>query len=111
MIIIIIIPVEHTPDVFSDKMVNFSNMIRYHSDFIFVFGLVAFLAQLQLLHLLRYNATIAMLGTILRKSAGDILAYAVIAWLVFLGFSSVAALTFWNMKDYSTFGQVVICLV
>ncbi len=83
-------------------------LVRYHSDFLLVFGLVAFLAQLQLLHLLRYNATIARLGSMLRKAAGNILAYVSIAGILLIAFSSAAALTFWNMKDYATFGQVII---
>ncbi len=97
--------------VFSDKMANCGTLVRYNSDFLLVLGLVAFLAQLQLLHLLRYNATIAMLGTMLRKSVGDILAYALIAGIVFIAFSSLAALTFWTMKNYATFGQVHICTI
>ena len=92
--------------VISDKVTNFGTLAQYNSEFLVVFGLVAFLAQLQLLHLLRYNATIAMLGTMLKKSVADMLAYALIGGIIFIAFSSVAALTLWTMRDYSTFGQV-----
>ena len=87
-------------------MASFKNVTHYNSQFLLCLGLVAFLAQLQLLHLLRYNATIAMLGTMLRRSVRDVLSYAVVAGIVFTGFSSVAALTFWTMEDYATYGQV-----
>ncbi len=92
--------------VFSDRMASFENITHYNSQFLIFLGLVAFLAQLQLLHILRYNATIAMLGTMLRKSVGDMLSYAVLAAIVFMGFSSVAALTFWTMEDYATYAKV-----
>ncbi len=94
--------------VFSDRMISFRHVTDYNQQFLLFLGLVAFLAQLQLLHLLRYNATIAMLGTMLRKSVGDMLSYAVLGGIVFMGFSSVAALTFWIMEDYATYGKVTV---
>ncbi len=74
--------------------------------FLLFIGLVAFLAQLQLLHLLRYNATIAMLATTLKQCGGDLLAYALVGGIVFMAFVSVATLSFWDIKEYSSFGQV-----
>ena len=94
--------------VFSDRMVSFKHVTDFNSQFLIFLGVVAFLAQLQLLHLLRYNATIAMLGTMLRKSFGDVLSYAVLGGIVFMGFSCVAALTFWTMEDYATYGKVTL---
>ncbi len=90
----------------SDKSINFQTVATYNSMFLVLFGTVCFLAQVQILHVLRYNATIAMLGTMLKECATDILAYSFISLLVFMGFVSLAYLTFWTMKDYSTFGQV-----
>ncbi len=108
LLLMLLLLTEANNVVFSDRMISFRCVTDYNQQFLLFLGLVAFLAQLQLLHRLRYNATIAMLGTMLRKSVGDMLSYAVLGGIVFMGFSSVAALTFWTMEDYATFAKVKI---
>ncbi len=49
-----------------------------------------------------------MLATTLKQCSGDLLAYGLIAGIVFMGFVSVATVSFWDMKDYASFGQVNI---
>ncbi len=93
---------------FADKTINFQTLTLFNMLFLLFIGLVAFLAQLQLLHVLRYNATIAMLGTTLKQCGCDLLAYALVGGIVFMAFVCVAALSFWDIKDYSSFGQVSI---
>ena len=65
-------------------------------------GIVAFLTQCQLLHLLRYNKTIAVLGRTLSKSASDMLGFGFIFFIIFLAFTIGANLLFFELYEYST---------
>ena len=69
-------------------------------------GIVAFLTQCQLLHLLRYNKTIAVLGRTLANSASDLLGFGFIFFIIFLAFTIGANLLFSELYEYST---MVIC--
>ena len=55
----------------TDKSVNFQLLARANMVFIMLMSLAAFLTQLAILNILRYNHTIAVLATTLKKSAGD----------------------------------------
>jgi len=50
-------------------------------------GVVAFITQLQLLHLLRYHRTISILGQTLSKSLLNLLSFGFIMGIIFLAFA------------------------
>src|ERR1700733_11532049 len=74
-------------------------------------GLVAFLTQCRLLHILRYNRTISVLGQTLAQSATTILSFSAITGVLFLAFSIGAYLLFFELKDYSSMYQCSLSLL
>ena len=70
-------------------------------------GLVTFLTQCQLLHVLRYNTTIAILGNTLLQSGTTLLSFSIIAAILMAAYSSSATLLFGQMPDYADLGQVI----
>ena len=74
-------------------------------------GFVAFLTQCQLLHLLRYNQTISVLGMTLAKSASSMFSFAVLGSIVFMAFNIGAYLLFFQLKDYSSLYTCSLSLV
>jgi len=65
-------------------------------------GIVAFITQLQLLHLLRYHKTISILGTTLSNALCDLVSFGFIMGVIFLAFTSAIYLMYHNMAAYST---------
>lgn len=70
------------------------------------FGLVAFLAQIQLIHVLRYNKTISVLLAALTSSIGPVMSYLFITLMAIMVFGLVALNSFSDMTEYSTLDQV-----
>ena len=87
---------------FSGKSINFNAVALFDKGYMYCMGLVTFIVQLKLLHILRYNKTIAILATTLSKSAGELLDFGVIAGIPFMAFTCGAALMFNKMEEYSS---------
>ena len=49
------------------KIVSFQPVVYYNKLYLGMIGVVAFITQLQLLHLLRYHKTISILGATLSR--------------------------------------------
>ena len=58
-----------------------------------------------MLHILRYNNTIAVMGTTLSQSAGDLLNFAMTSSILFCAFTCGAAVMFYKMEEYSSLKQ------
>jgi len=65
-------------------------------------GIVAFLVQLQLLHLLRYHRTISILGTTLAHSMWDLMSFGMIMGIIFFSFTSAIYLMYHDIAGYAT---------
>ena len=65
-------------------------------------GIVAFIIQVQLLHLLRYHKTIAILGTTLSHALCDLLSFGFIMAIIFLSFTSAVYLMYHDIAEYAT---------
>ena len=89
------------------KLVSFAPVVKYNDLYLTCMGIVAFFTQLQLLHLLRYNKNVAVLGTTLSKSGWELLSFGVFTFMIFMTFASGAYLLFFKMQAYSTVG---LCL-
>jgi len=86
----------------SGKSINFTLLATFDQCYMYCMGVVTFLATLKLLHLLRYNQTIAVLATTLSASAGDLINFAVVSCIPFMAFASGATLLFYKMEEYSS---------
>ena len=87
---------------FPGKLVSFNPVIYYNNIYLIIMGIVAFLTQCQLLHLLRYNKTIAVLGRTLANSASDMLGFGFIFFIIFLAFTIGTNQLFFELYEYST---------
>jgi len=88
--------------VMSGKIVSFQPVVHYNVMYLVLIGIVAFLTQLQLLHLLRYHKTISILGATLANAMWDLISFGFIMGIIFLGFTSAIYLMYHDLKDYST---------
>jgi len=74
-------------------------------------GVVAFITQLQLLRLLRYHKTIAILTATLSRALGELMSFGVFMGVIFLAFSTAIYLLYHDMIAYctvdTTFGSQV----
>jgi len=52
----------------SGKIVSFQPVVHHNEIYLTLIGIVAFIVQLQLLHLLRYHKTISILGSTLASA-------------------------------------------
>ena len=81
---------------------SFQPVVQYNQIYLFMIGIVAFLTQLQVLHLLRYHKTIAILGATLAHALWDLVSFAVVMGVIFFGFTSAIYLMYHDMPSYST---------
>lgn len=88
---------------FLGKIVNFHSVVYYNQLYLGVIGIVAFLTQLQLLHLLRYHRTVSILGTTLMNALPDLINFAIIMGIIFIAFACAIHLLYHNLIEYSTF--------
>ena len=79
--------------------------------YLIIMGIVVFFTQCQLLHLLRYNKTIAILGNTLAKSSTTMLSFGLIASLLFYAFASGASVMYNQIQPYSTMYQTMQTLI
>ena len=86
------------------KLVNFQPIVRFNDLYLILIGLVAFITQCRLLHLLRYNKSIAILGATLSNSGKALLAFTICFCIFFTAFASGAYLLFYELVDYASVG-------
>ena len=86
---------------------SFDPIIRYNNVYLLLMGLVTFLTQCQLLHVLRYNTTIAILGNTLLQSGPALLSFSIISAILMAAYSSGAALMFNQLPEYSSMLQTL----
>jgi len=84
------------------EIVSFQPVVYYNGIYLVQIGIVAFLTQLQLLHLLRYHKTIAILGTTLAHALRDLVSFGLIMAVIFLAFTSAIYLMYHDLTNYST---------
>ena len=92
-------------------LVSFDPIIYYNNVYLLLMGLVTFLTQCQLLHVLRYNTTIAILGNTLLQSGPTLLSFGFISFILFAAYSSGAALMFDQLPEYSSMAQTMQTLL
>lgn len=90
---------------------SFNRVIKFSNWYLLVMGFVAFLTQCQLLHILRYNQTISVLGQTLYRSASTLLDFGLMSSIVFFAFSIGAYLLFFQLQPYSTMYDCSLSLV
>jgi len=84
------------------KIVSFQPVVHYNQIYLVMIGIVAFLTQLQLLHLLRYHKTIAVLGATLAHALWDLLSFGLVMGVIFFAFTCAIHLMYHDMAAYST---------
>ena len=90
---------------------NFQPVVKYNNLYLFCIGIVAFLTQCQLLHLLRYNRNIAILGATLSHSGPELLAFGIFMLIILLAFGAGAYLLFFELVDYSSLSNCLSSLI
>jgi len=89
------------------KVVSFQPVVFYNRLYLGMIGLVAFITQLQLLHLLRYHRTISILGQTLAKSLTDLLSFGLIMGIIFVAFAIAIYLLYHDLAEYSTMSSTM----
>jgi len=84
------------------KIVSFAPVVYYNKIYLGIIGVVAFITQLQLLHLLRYHRTISILGTTLAKSLVDLISFGFVMAIIFIAFACAIHLLYKDLVEYST---------
>ena len=79
--------------------------------YLVIIGIVVFFTQCRLLHLLRYNKTIAILGHTLAKSSTTMLGFGLIATILFYAFASGTSVMYNQIQSYSTMYQTMQTLI
>ena len=83
------------------ESVNFQKLAQAHNIFMLLMGIMAFLLELRLLHILRYARTIAVLTTTLKTCAYDLINVAVGFTILFIAFTSISYIMFGSkMLEY-----------
>ena len=95
------------PLILLGKIVSFQPVVYYNELYLVMIGVVAFLTQLQLLHLLRYHKTISILGQTLAKSMWDLVSFGMIMGIIFMAFASTVYLMYHGMPEYSTMSSTM----
>jgi len=88
--------------VMSGKIVSFQPVVHYNQIYLVLIGIVAFLTQLQMLHILRYHKTISILGSTLTNALSDLLSFGLIMGIVFFAFTCAIYLLYHDLEAYST---------
>jgi len=84
------------------KIVSFEPVVHYNDNYLVLIGIVAFITQLQLLHLLRYNRTISILGATLQHALWDLISFGFVMGIIFFAFTSAIYLMYHELAVYST---------
>ena len=84
------------------KIVSFEPVVHYNDNYLVLIGIVAFITQLQLLHLLRYHKTISILGATLRRAMWTLISFGFIMAIIFMAFTSTIYLIYHDLAEYST---------
>ena len=84
------------------KIVSFQPVVYYNRIYLVQIGIVAFITQLQLLHLLRYHKTISILGATLAKAVWDLMSFGAVMFIIFFAFTSAIYLMYNGLTEYST---------
>jgi len=84
------------------EIVSFQPVVQYNQIYLFMIGIVAFLTQLQVLHLLRYHKTIAILSATLARALWDLISFGVIMGVIFFAFTAAIYFMYHDMPSYST---------
>ena len=92
-------------------IVSFQRVVHYNQLYLIIIGLVAFITQLQLLHLLRYHKTISILGATLAKSLFDLLSFGFIMGVLFIAFACAIHLLYHDLVEYSTVSNTMAAQV
>jgi len=82
--------------------VSFQPVVHYNQDYLLLIGIVAFLTQLQMLHLLRYHKTIAILGATLAHALWDLVSFGLVMGIIFIAFTSAIYLMYNDLAEYAT---------
>jgi len=82
-------------------------VVYYNKLYLGIIGVVAFITQLQLLHLLRYHKTISILGATLSKSLPALLSFGLIMGIIFIAFASAIYLLYHDLVEYSTMANTM----
>ena len=89
------------------KVVSFHPVVYFNKLYLGMIGVVAFITQLQLLHLLRYHRTISILGQTLSKSLLNLLSFGFIMGIIFLAFAMAIYLLYHDLQEYSTISNTM----
>jgi len=84
------------------KIVSFQPVVHYNQIYLVLIGIVAFMTQLQLLHLLRYHKTISILGSTLSNAMWDLLSFGMIMGVIFFAFTIAIYLMYHDIANYSS---------
>ena len=84
------------------KIVSFQPVVHFNEVYLTLIGIVAFIVQLQLLHLLRYHKTISVLGSTLASASWTLISFGFIMGVIFFAFTTVIYLLFHGLPEYST---------
>jgi len=89
------------------KIVSFQPVVYYNKLYLVMIGVVAFLTQLQLLHLLRYHKTISILGATLSRSLVDLISFGFIMGIIFIAFAIAIYLLYHDLIEYSSMANTM----
>ena len=81
---------------------SFQPVVEYNQHYLVLIGIVAFITQLRLLHLLRYHKTLAILGATLAHALCDLVSFGVVMGVVFFAFTCAIYLMYHDLTAYST---------
>ena len=84
------------------KIVSFQPVVHYNQIYLVLIGIVAFMTQLQLLHLLRYHKTISILGSTLSNAMWDLLSFGMVMGVIFFAFTIAIYLMYHDIASYSS---------
>ena len=83
-------------------LVSFHPVVYYNDVYLSLVGLVSFITQLQMLHLLRYNKTIALLGATMSHALTELLVFGLVIFILLIAFTSSMFLLYHQILDYSS---------
>ena len=84
------------------KIVSFQPVVHYNQIYLVLIGIVAFMTQLQLLHLLRYHKTISILGSTLSNATWDLLSFGMVMGVIFFAFTITIYFLYHDISKYRT---------
>jgi len=87
--------------------VSFQPVVHYNDVYLVLIGIVAFIVQIQLLHLLRYHKTISILGATLANAMWDLISFGIMMGIIFFAFTSAIYLMYHDLAEYSTIRATV----